>query len=77
MGQRRDRINRLRTSGYDPNAIQSLVNKKLGGEKKSNETIADEVIAGKWGNGSDRNNRLTKAGNDYGAIRAIVNRKLR
>ena len=45
--------------------------------KKSNEEIANEVIAGKWGNGSDRKNRLTAAGYDYNAIQKIVNQKLK
>ena len=45
-------------------------------KKKSNETIANEVIAGKWGNGADRKNRITKAGYDYNAVQAIVNKKL-
>ena len=53
------------------------MNKKLTGGGKFNETFADEVIQGKWGNGADRKNRLTKAGYDYNAIQAIVNRKLR
>ena len=44
--------------------------------KKSNEEIADEVIAGKWGNGEERKQRLTAAGYDYNAIQAIVNDKL-
>ena len=44
--------------------------------KKSNEEIANEVIAGKWGNGQDRKNRLTAAGYDYRAVQDIVNRKL-
>lgn len=44
--------------------------------KKSNEEIADEVIAGKWGNGQDRVNRLTAAGYDYNVIQDIVNRKM-
>ena len=44
--------------------------------KKSNEEIADEVIAGKWGNGQDRKNRLTAAGYDYQAIQDIVNKKM-
>ena len=44
--------------------------------KKSNEQIADEVIAGAWGNGEDRKNRLAQAGYDYGTIQAIVNQKL-
>lgn len=45
-------------------------------KKKSNEEIADEVIAGKWGNGQDRKNRLIAAGYDYQAIQDIVNKKL-
>lgn len=44
--------------------------------KKSNEEIADEVIAGKWGNGQDRKNRLTAAGYDYQAVQDIVNKKM-
>lgn len=41
--------------------------------KKSNETIADEVIAQKWGNGDERKNRLKAAGYDYKAVQVIVN----
>lgn len=41
--------------------------------KKSNEEIAKEVLAGKWGVGVERKNRLTEAGYDYAAIQAIVN----
>lgn len=44
--------------------------------KKTNGQIADEVIAGKWGNGADRKARLEQAGYDYNAIQAIVNQKL-
>ena len=44
--------------------------------KKTNEEIADEVIAGKWGNGEDRKNRLEAAGYDYDAVQDIVNNKL-
>lgn len=44
--------------------------------KKSNEEIANEVIAGKWGNGQDRKNRLIAAGYDYQAVQDIVNKKL-
>lgn len=44
--------------------------------KKSNEEIADEVIAGRWGNGQDRVNNLTNAGYDYNTIQDIVNQKL-
>ena len=44
--------------------------------KKSNEEIAKEVIAGKWGAGSTKPTRkelLTRAGYDYYAIQKIVN----
>ncbi len=44
--------------------------------KKSDEQIADEVIAGQWGDGDDRRNRLAQAGYDYDAIQSIVNAKL-
>ena len=44
---------------------------------KSNETIAKEVIAGKWGNGAERKNRLTQAGYNYSEIQALVNQLLR
>lgn len=44
--------------------------------KKSNEVIADEVIAGRWGNGADRKERLEDAGYDYSAIQGIVNDRL-
>ncbi len=44
--------------------------------RKSNEQVADEVIAGAWGNGEDRKNRLTQAGYDYNAIQNAVNAKL-
>lgn len=44
--------------------------------KKSNEEIANEVIAGKWGNGTDRKNRLTSAGYNYDAVQDIVNQKM-
>ena len=43
---------------------------------KSDEEIAEEVIAGLWSVGVDRKNKLTKAGYDYKAIQAIVNDKL-
>lgn len=42
--------------------------------KKSNEEIAREVIAGKWGNGESRKAKLKAAGYDYAVIQAIVNK---
>lgn len=43
---------------------------------KSIEAIADEVIAGKWGNGDERKRRLNDAGYDYDAVQQRVNDKL-
>jgi len=42
-------------------------------DKKTNEEIAKEVIAGKWGNGNARKKALEKAGYDYNVIQKIVN----
>lgn len=51
----------------------------IGGKKevkKTNEELAEEVIAGRWGVGVERKKNLTEAGYDYAAIQAIVNDKL-
>ena len=45
--------------------------------KKSNEQIAAEVIAGKWGQGAERDQRLKKAGYDPKVIMALVDEKTR
>ena len=76
-GNGNDRKTRLTNAGYNYNEVQTAVNNKLSGKstssnKKSNETIANEVIKGLWGNGTDRKNRLTAAGYDYNAIQKIV-----
>lgn len=47
--------------------------KKNKAKKKTNLDIADEVVAGKWGNGKIRQQRLTAAGYDYETIQRIVN----
>lgn len=45
--------------------------------KKSVETVAKEVLAGKWGNGEDRKKKLQAAGYDYGAVQRKVNELMR
>lgn len=50
---------------------------KPAAKKKSNTTIAKEVIAGKWGNGTARKKKLTEAGYDYAAIQKLVNQMLK
>lgn len=42
--------------------------------KKSVEEVAEEVIAGLWGNGSERKSRLEKAGYNYFEVQKIVNK---
>lgn len=71
----------ITNAGYNYDAVQARVNEILKGgskpaapAKKSNETIAQEVIQGLWGNGDTRKKKLTAAGYDYNAIQSIVNR---
>ena len=75
-----DRYNRLTAAGYNYDAVQNLVNQILNGgggsSKKSIDELAQEVLAGIWGNGDDRYNALTNAGYDYNAVQARVNELL-
>ena len=76
-----DRVKRLKAAGYNYNEVQNAVNSILKGGSgatttKSIETIAREVIAGKWGNGSDRKARLQAAGYNYSQVQAKVNQLL-
>ena len=81
-GNGSERKKRLTEAGYDYNAIQSIVNQRLSGNKpsptpkKSNEELAKEVINGNWGNGEERKRRLKEAGYDYSAVQNIVNQML-
>ena len=45
--------------------------------KKTVSQLADEVIAGKWGNGTVRKEALESAGYDYAAVQAEINRRYR
>lgn len=40
---------------------------------KTVDELAQEVIAGKWGNGDERKEKLTAAGYDYNAVQSKVN----
>ena len=53
-----------------------IINAKVVTPIKSIETIAKEVIQGKWGVGNDRKKRLTEAGYDYTAVQKKVNELL-
>lgn len=58
----------------DIHKISSGTSVSSGTKKKSNNEIAQEVLAGKWGNGSERKRKLTDAGYDYDTIQSIVNK---
>jgi len=58
------------------NAVPEQPEQTKPSQNKTNEEIANEVIAGKWGNGADRKTKLTNAGYDYNEIQNIVNKKL-
>ena len=45
--------------------------------KKTNEEVAKEVIAGKWGNGNERKERLRNAGYNPTTIQRLVNQILK
>lgn len=50
--------------------------KETDGGRKSDVEIAEEVIAGLWGNGLERKRRLEEAGYDYDRVQREVNRIL-
>lgn len=73
-GNGADRKNRLTAAGYNYEAVQTIVNERLGKSSlKSLDEIAREVVRGKWGNGSERVKRLTAAGYDAKAVQSRVN----
>ncbi len=39
---------------------------------KMNQDIAEEVIAGKWGNGEERRKQLSHAGYNYEGVQKLV-----
>jgi len=79
-GNNPERKQRLQRSGYNYAQIQSIVNKLAGGANKpapkryTNEQVAEQVLAGSWGNGVDRKERLQRAGYNYSTIQALVNK---
>lgn len=78
-----DRRRRLQAAGYDYNAVQNAVNRKLTGSyTPTNQTgpslddIARAVIRGDFGNGDARRRNLEAAGYNYNAVQARVNQML-
>ena len=74
VGRRTLKVNGKYIRGYGvPKYDVKTVNKPV---NKSIDTIAKEVINGKWGNGTERKQRLTAAGYNYTEVQAAVNRIL-
>ncbi|MBG9985043.1 CHAP domain-containing protein [Aerococcaceae bacterium DSM 111022] len=83
-GNGSERVRRLRDAGYDPDAVQEEVNKRVTLSKSNDKQtpihtstvteIAREVIAGKWDNGGQRLKLLMAAGHDPAEVQREVNR---
>lgn len=82
-GNGSERKKRLEAAGYIYSAVQERVNELCNKgsvsstHSKSIDTIAREVINGKWGNGSSRKSRLEAAGYNYKEVQARVNALLK
>lgn len=69
---------RVRIIAKDSPKISGYIALKyLSEENTSNEEVAREVIAGRWGNGEQRRKSLKKAGYDPDKIQKIVNKLLK
>lgn len=76
-----DRKRRLEQAGYNYDQVQDEVNRRLSrgapaAHRDSIREIAEQVIAGKWGNGNQRRARLEGAGYNYREVQDEVNRLL-
>ncbi len=71
-GNGADRIAALRKAGYDPTAVQDLVNAVI-----QYESVAKDVISGKYGVGAERVSALTKAGYPADVVQNLVNNMLK
>lgn len=77
-----DRKRRLAAAGYDYDAVQRIVNQRAGGgapvaHRSTLTEIAQQVIAGHYGNMPERRRLLEGQGWNYAAVQAEVNRLLR
>lgn len=79
-GNNPGRSRKLRDAGYNPSVIQSEVNRQLKQPRptkvNSDSKVAEEVLAGKWGNDPRRSQDLKRAGYNPTTIQMLVNQKL-
>lgn len=77
-----DRVARLQAAGYNAQEVQNRVNAKLGygaaPTRKSEDQVANEIIAGQggWGVNPQRAQKLAAAGYNAQSVQNLVNRKL-
>lgn len=64
--KRREEERKLFLSGYNSSSVSNDLT-----------TVAQEVIAGKWGNGASRKDKLIEAGYNYKEVQRIVNQILK
>ena len=67
---------KLKAKGFDSFITTESGSAATTTSKKSIDTIAREVIKGKWGNGAEREKKLKAAGYDYDAVQKRVNQLL-
>lgn len=76
-GNGKERQSALENAGYNYQEVQEAVNTLINGSEtissKSVQEIAQEVIAGKWGNNPDRQNSIEAAGYNYDEVQNAVN----
>jgi hypothetical protein len=76
------RVRKLIAAGYSPTAVQDRVDELLHHDHKATgpkgpktyRQLADEVLAGKWGNDPQRSKKLHAAGYDPSTVQREVNR---
>lgn len=73
VGRRTLKVNGRYIRGY---GVPKYDKETIPTNKKSIDEIANEVIAGKWGNGAERKANLEKAGHNYNEVQSKVNEKL-
>ena len=71
FGNGAERVTALRKAGYDPEAVQGLVNAVI-----KYENVAKDVISGKYGVGAERVAALNKAGFPADVVQNLVNNML-
>lgn len=74
-GNGQTRKDKLKKAGYDPEAVQKIVN-LLYSDSHLYDAVARQVIDGLWSSGEKRKEMLTKAGYDYEKVQAVVNKIL-